>query len=159
MTGKYEARKRFLIDDYIMRLILREWRQKLSLSWRKLLIAISLVRRINLLVGLYHLYKLQETGICFARFSDHKIIYANPVLLEWLEYSEEELREFPFFDIVHPDDLIRTQSKADELGLKPGDPVYGFENRYLTKSGEYITLRWTTYVIWGWYVGQVEKVC
>lgn len=58
-----------------------------------------------------------------------------------LGYTETELREKPFVDLVHPEDRGRTLNEVDFM-LR-GGTSRNFENRYLCKSGMYITLSWT----------------
>ncbi|MFN5622169.1 MAG: ATP-binding protein, partial [Flavobacteriales bacterium] len=58
-----------------------------------------------------------------------------------LGYSETELREKPFVELVHPDDRGKTLEEVDFL-LR-GGTSRNFENRYLHKSGEYVILSWT----------------
>jgi PAS domain S-box-containing protein len=58
-----------------------------------------------------------------------------------LGYSDIELKSRPFLDFVHPDDRERT---VDEMEFMfRGGTSRNFENLYIKKSGEYITLSWT----------------
>ena len=59
---------------------------------------------------------------------------------ELLGYSEEELLEHSFLDLVHPDDLEATA--AELRGLAEGQDSLGFENRYRRKDGRYAWLLW-----------------
>ena len=58
-----------------------------------------------------------------------------------LGYSETELREKPFLELVHPEDRERTMGEIDFI-LR-GGTSRNFENRYLSKKNEYVTLSWT----------------
>ena len=58
-----------------------------------------------------------------------------------LGFSEKELREKPFVDLVHPDDQGKTRDEFDFI-LR-GGTSRNFENRYLSKSGNYVVLNWT----------------
>jgi PAS domain S-box-containing protein len=59
-----------------------------------------------------------------------------------LGYSDFELTDMPFIDFVHPTDRDKTQHEIDFI-LR-GGTSRNFENRLLTKTGEYITLSWTS---------------
>ena len=85
-------------------------------------------------------------------------MYANRHLLNWLGYTQNELRQQSFFDIMHPEDIQRTLKVAKKLKRNENDPIVEFKNRYRCKNGNYITLSWDTYIIWGWYVAQVKKI-
>ncbi len=58
-----------------------------------------------------------------------------------LGYTERELLARPFLDFVHPDD--REMTKAAMAKLEFGEPVFGFTNRYVTKSNEVIEFDWS----------------
>lgn len=56
---------------------------------------------------------------------------------ELLDYTEEELKQLSFAEIIHPED--REEGKAITRKIKGGDlREFELENRYLTKSGETI---------------------
>jgi PAS domain S-box-containing protein len=65
----------------------------------------------------------------------------NPAAIKILGYTEEELLSQPFYNFIHPDDHDKTlvQSRI----LQSGEPIFNFQNRYITKSGEIIWLNWT----------------
>ena len=58
-----------------------------------------------------------------------------------LGYTERELLARPFLDFVHPDDQEMT--KVAMAKLEFGEPVFGFTNRYITKTQEVIEFDWT----------------
>lgn len=66
----------------------------------------------------------------------------NPAVSKLLEYSEDELLARPINDFVYTKDKERTSVARNEL--KSRVPLFGFENRYLTKSGQIVWLLWTS---------------
>ncbi len=58
-----------------------------------------------------------------------------------LGYSIEELTHFNFLELLHPDDIKKTNDVMKEL--KNGKAIYYFENRYKHKDSHYITLAWS----------------
>uniref|UniRef100_B8HRH4 histidine kinase n=1 Tax=Cyanothece sp. (strain PCC 7425 / ATCC 29141) TaxID=395961 RepID=B8HRH4_CYAP4 len=65
----------------------------------------------------------------------------NPMFSQTLGYSATELLTSPFLDFVHPDDRAATLAEMEQL--KGGTPTLAFENRYLTREGDYRWLSWT----------------
>ncbi|MDQ1730742.1 MAG: two-component system, chemotaxis family, CheB/CheR fusion protein, partial [Pseudonocardiales bacterium] len=61
-----------------------------------------------------------------------------------LGYSRAELTGAPFVSFVHPEDRERTVEEA--ALLTPGGGSVRFQNRYLTKNGEYVWLQWNSEV-------------
>jgi len=66
----------------------------------------------------------------------------NPAVSKVLEYSEEELFARPINDFVYQSDKERTNTARNELRIRI--PLFDFENRYLTKSGQIVWLLWTS---------------
>ena len=67
----------------------------------------------------------------------------NPAFQRTLGWTEEELLASPFYALVHPDDLAKTEHEVAELAK--GIPTISFENRFLCKDGRYVLLRWTSH--------------
>ncbi|MEQ9007593.1 MAG: PAS domain-containing protein, partial [Ekhidna sp.] len=64
----------------------------------------------------------------------------NPAMCNMLGLSRDEVLSKPIVDFVHPDDIEAT---TKELGsLSQGETTWKFENRYQTKSGQYIWFSW-----------------
>ncbi|MFV5700906.1 PAS domain S-box protein [Flavobacterium sp. XS2P12] len=65
----------------------------------------------------------------------------NPAFFEILGYSKEELFNNSFIHLLHPDDLERSLKEIESLSM--GTPAMNFENRFLKKNGEFVTIQWT----------------
>ncbi|MFV8342688.1 PAS domain S-box protein [Flavobacterium sp. XS2P39] len=65
----------------------------------------------------------------------------NPAFFEILGYSKEELFNNSFIHLLHPDDLERSLKEIESLAV--GNPAMNFENRFLKKNGEFVTIQWT----------------
>lgn len=66
----------------------------------------------------------------------------NPGVINILKYSEDELLNTPFMNLVHPDDVEDTL--AEFVKLKDGIKAIDFQNRYVQKDGNIVTLNWLT---------------
>ncbi len=60
-----------------------------------------------------------------------------------LGWSKEEFKSKHYIEFVHPEDKTLTDKAAEELAK--GTPIIQFENRTLTKNGDY---RWLSWNIW-----------
>jgi len=65
----------------------------------------------------------------------------NPAWEITLGFSREELMAVPYAEFVHPDDVERTNSEANDQ-LAKGYKTIAFENRYKTKDGSWRWLSW-----------------
>lgn len=65
----------------------------------------------------------------------------NPAFVKGLGYSEEELLARCFLELVHPEDVARTQ--AELASLAQSDGSHAFQNRYRHRDGTYRWLEWT----------------
>jgi PAS domain S-box-containing protein len=65
----------------------------------------------------------------------------NPAVEKVLGYSESEALTRPFMELVHPDDLARTEQEARRV--IGGATALAFENRLLCKDGSYKWIEWT----------------
>ncbi len=68
----------------------------------------------------------------------------NPVFINKLGYSKRELLLNSFLNYIHPDDIPGIESSAQQL--LNGKKSIIFENRIITKSGELITVLWTSII-------------
>ncbi len=64
----------------------------------------------------------------------------NQAFIKTLGYSERELLERPFVELIHPDDRQPTIREVEKL-LK-GGVTQDFENRYRCKDGAYLWFSW-----------------
>ncbi|MFE3869074.1 PAS domain S-box protein [Flavobacterium sp. LS2P90] len=65
----------------------------------------------------------------------------NPAFVEILGYSKEELLTNSLIPLLHPDDLEITLKEIESLST--GKPSINYENRFLKKNGEFVTIQWT----------------
>ncbi|MFV7235997.1 PAS domain S-box protein [Flavobacterium sp. ZB4R12] len=65
----------------------------------------------------------------------------NPAFVEILGYSKEELLNNSLHHLLHPDDLERSLKEIEKLST--GIPSINYENRFLKKNGEFVTIQWT----------------
>ncbi len=66
----------------------------------------------------------------------------SPAFTSVLGWSAEELLATPFLEFVHPDDRVATISAME--GLRKGEQITRFENRYQVKTGGYRILEWSS---------------
>nr|WP_255672567.1 PAS domain S-box protein [Corallococcus sp. AS-1-6] len=66
----------------------------------------------------------------------------NTHFVNVLGWSEEELYQRPFMDLVHPDDQASTREEMHKLSH--GIPTLRFQNRFRTRDGSYRWLAWAS---------------
>lgn len=66
----------------------------------------------------------------------------NPAVSNTLGFTEEELYSNPVANFIHPDDKEMTGEMR--LRLLQNQPLLNFQNRYLTKTGDFVWLEWTS---------------
>ena len=86
-------------------------------------------------------FELSADLLCIAGF-DGYFKQINPAVSKLLGYTKEELFSRPINDFVFDDDKKMTEMIRGDL--INGNPVFNFENRYVTKSGEIVWLSWTS---------------
>lgn len=84
-------------------------------------------------------FELSNDLLCVASF-DGKFIQVNKTWVTTFGWSLEELTNVDFIQFVHPED--RAATALETASLAKGNHTVSFENRYLTKSGEYLTVQW-----------------
>jgi PAS domain S-box-containing protein len=73
----------------------------------------------------------------------NNFVKANPAFCKLLGYSEEEIIAKNFNEFIHPDDLKSTESEYGE-NISGSKSAKNFLNRYVTKSGEYKWISWSS---------------
>ena len=81
--------------------------------------------------------------ICITNF-DGAILKVNPSGSQMLGYEIEELIGKNYRELLHPEDLIKTNQEHSQVVNNEVSEV--FENRYITKSGEVIWLSWNSII-------------
>ncbi len=103
-------------------------------------IRMCLERQTNSLQEYKYIVDLSSNLICVADYSGY-FLEVNPAFVKLLGYTKEELLSRPFMEFVHPEDRDKTRRKIHLLsGKNTHDP--GFENRYITRSGDIVYLKW-----------------
>jgi PAS domain S-box-containing protein len=93
-----------------------------------------------------HLYKGSPDILAIA--SPHgRFVKVNPAFCDLLGYSEEEIINQPFNNFIHPDDLSSTVDEYNENIT--GRKASNFTNRYITKSGQYRWIEWSSSDVFG----------
>ncbi|MES2139849.1 MAG: PAS domain S-box protein [Bacteroidota bacterium] len=85
------------------------------------------------------LFNLSIDLICVAG-TDGYFKKINPAFTLTLGWTIDELLAKPFFDFIHPDDITSTTNEIKKLGT--GEKTIDFENRFITKNGDYLTISW-----------------
>lgn len=86
-----------------------------------------------------NLFELSNDLICIAG-TDGFFKKVNPAFEKVLGWDRSVLLTTSFFDLVHPDDLLKTQEEITRLAK--GINTINFTHRLLTKNGEYKILQW-----------------
>ena len=90
---------------------------------------------------LENFFELSADLFCIAGY-DGYFRKINSSVCRVLGYTEEELFSRKISSFVHPDDQDKTAQHRKEL--LNGSPLYHFENRYITKSGDIVWMYWTS---------------
>lgn len=85
------------------------------------------------------LFNLSIDMICVAG-TDGYFKKINPAFTLTLGWTIDELLAKPFFEFIHPDDVTATFNEIEKLSH--GEKTVGFENRFITKNGDYILISW-----------------
>ncbi|WP_161884410.1 PAS domain S-box protein [Deinococcus alpinitundrae] len=79
--------------------------------------------------------------------SNAEVISASAACKHILGYTPEELIGRSYLDLVHPDDLVRTQAEVVLISTRQVPSV--FQNRYLHKDGHIVWMEWNTFLVPG----------
>ncbi|MDA9555603.1 PAS domain S-box protein, partial [Pelobium sp.] len=85
------------------------------------------------------LFNLSNDLICIAG-TDGYFKKVNPAVEELLGFDEKYIISNSFYDLIHPDDIEKTQAEVEQLAK--GLPTINFINRWKCKNGEYKYLQW-----------------
>jgi len=102
----------------------------------------ELETRMSLLREFRKFFDVSLDLMCIAG-TDGYFRRTNPSFERVLGWGEKELLNRPFLDIVHPDDVAKTELEIRKLA--DGIPTISFANRFRCKDGSYRSLRWTSY--------------
>lgn len=93
-------------------------------------------------IKLERFFELSVDMLCVANL-DGFFVKVNPAFTKVLGYSEQELLENSYLELIHPDNLEASINELEKFtrGLK----VTYFENRFLCKDGHYVWLAWSGY--------------
>lgn len=72
---------------------------------------------------------------------DGRFVFVSAACVRIFGYTPQELIGRKMIDLVAPVDRERTLAAADRI--MAGDPQLSFENRYVKKDGELVTIMWT----------------
>jgi PAS domain S-box-containing protein len=103
-------------------------------------LGLNAARRARAQEELDRIFTLTPDLITVSDF-DGRFTRVNPAVEEILGYTQEEVVDRPYLDLVHPEDRDRTAAEAAEVG--EGKTTLSFENRYVRKDGAPRTLQWT----------------
>ena len=67
-------------------------------------------------------------------------LYVNQTFCDYVGFSAEELTSKTFYSFVHPDDMEATVHAQTKM--HNGNKILSFDNRYVTKSGDYLWISW-----------------
>lgn len=96
---------------------------------------------LSIEIELEPFFELSPDLLCIAGY-DGFFKRINPAVSKLLGYSNEELYARPISEFIYPDDRKTTADFREQLTRNK--PLYYYENRYLTKTGEIVWLSWTS---------------
>jgi PAS domain S-box-containing protein len=79
------------------------------------------------------------TDIIYVLDKDGNQVFMNDAAYNILEYSPEEVIGKPWPQLIHPEDRLAMTEKIGKM-VEQGIDVFNFENRYITKSGNSISV-------------------
>lgn len=94
--------------------------------------------------GLDNFFKMSRDLHCIVHKNKY-FVRVSPSWIDLLGYTEEELLSRSFVNFIHKDDVQKSLEIIENFKGQPSN-IEHFENRYITKSGEVIYLRWNTRV-------------
>lgn len=80
--------------------------------------------------------------LCFLVNQAGHFVNVSLQVEDTLGFTQDEIARIPFFDLVHPDDIRKTQAEWERFRNDKRSTAIGFRNRYRTKSGAYVNMVW-----------------
>ncbi len=149
MNGKIEG------NDYVEGQIVDKDGKIIDIAWRNnflknnegkitatLSVGIDITEKNKAQREIQDIYNYSSDMFCIADF-DGYLRKVNPSWERQLGFSAKELCSKPFIEFVHPDDKEITISSLSQLTY--GNPLDGFENRYIDKNGKEHWLSWNSF--------------
>ncbi len=90
---------------------------------------------------MFHFFEMTPDLVCVAG-KDGYFRKVNRAVIDKLGYTQEELFAKPISFFIHEDDKETTSKRR--ASLLEGKVLINFENRYVTKQGNFIWLHWTS---------------
>ena len=106
--------------------------------------ALDITARKRVEEELQSIFDLSLDMVCIADINTTAFVKVNPAFERTLGYTPDDLLGRSFLDLLHPDDVEKTQAVTEER-LRQGETVVNFENRYRCKDGSYRWLNWTSH--------------
>jgi PAS domain S-box-containing protein len=100
--------------------------------------SLSRERERQILLSRFSELSLEILGIWRGGLSYDEV---NPAFCHTLDWTEDELKQKSFTELIHPDDYERTADMGRRL--LAGATAAEIENRYLTRSGDYRWISWS----------------
>ncbi len=93
-----------------------------------------------------HMQRIYEMSPAMLGIVNDDLYFSNfnPALSNVLGYTNAELTAKPFHEFVHPDDK-KVAIRSAKTILKTQGQTRNYENRFITKSGEYKWISWAVY--------------
>lgn len=104
----------------------------------------DITEKVHAEENLSRYFSLSTDLMCMVDMQGHfKVV--NPAFSQVTGYSETELMERTFSDLLHPDDREKTAEVFEEI--LSGGRASGFENRYICKDGSIVWLSWNSVIM------------
>ena len=143
-TGEHNVVHRIILPDGSLRWVheVARWIPATETDLARLIGSVQDITAQQQLSGeLQQFFALSQDILCIANQQNY-FERVNRAFCQVLGYSEAELLNRPFTDLIHPDDLGSTDEKVKQL--QSGQGVQGFCNRYRHASGHYVVLEWSS---------------
>lgn len=127
------------VMDSIPKVLTAKQKDALQLLTKGVMTLIIERRQKAELKNFENLFEQSNDMICVAG-TDGFFKKINPAFLNTLGWDENKLLNTSFFDLIHPEDLEKTQQEIQRLA--EGHNTINFTHRFQTKEGSYKVLQW-----------------